>query len=313
VKSVAVVGGFGTASDWTSPLVTLQPDGAGGWSGSTTLAAGQYLYLFEVTGDDAASMPATYKRYAVDPRESAFAACPMASPSYSAKDPNPCSQLTVPQTAPAQPIAVGGTVTLDGAPAAGWLALIERDEASSHHYFADRATSGADGSFAFSLAPGRYRVQVLHPTYLSKNDLQRSAALGSESRRALSSTFALSAALTLGPAEVAYHDYPQLQPRDEDGGVPLPTTFDFTVVDGAMRARLAVYGGKQPEIGDPWYATAFGTATQATFDGGFNTAQATETSAASGERYFWGTEQLGPADAGVQWTRQSMVVPITFR
>ena len=318
VTAVSVVGGFGMAGDWKQPLVTLQPDGAGGFSGAAMLPSGEYLYLFEVTGDEAAATPASYKRYAVDPHIADFAACPMASPSFSMKQPNPCSRVTVPQLPPPSLHAVTGQVTVDGAPAAGWLTVFERDEKMSHHYFVDRATSKADGTFTVSLAPGTYRVQVLHPTFLSKTDAERAALLGTESRRVLSSTFVVSSSLQLSPAEVAYHDYDKLSPRDVDGGVPLPTTFSFTVVQGATKARLDIYGtgmaGKQPEIGDPWYATPLGTATSAPFDGGFNTMQAGEPQAVPGERYFWGTEQLNAvADGGTQWTRQSMVVPITFR
>jgi hypothetical protein len=42
--------------------------------------------------------------------------------------------------------------------------------------------------------------------------------------------------------------------------------------------------------------------------------QAGETTAAVGERYFWGIERKSAADAsGLSWTAQSLVVPITFQ
>jgi hypothetical protein len=314
VTAVAVIGGFGTATDWTQPLITLAPDGNGGFAGTAMLPAGQYLYLFKVTGDAAAGMPSTFSRNAVDPAQPDFAACPMASPSYSKIDVNPCSQVTVPQPPAAARYTVAGRVTLDGNPAPGWLAVLERDEPKSHHYFVDRSDAAADGSFSASLAAGTYRVQLLHPSYLSANDLTLSQTLGNQSRRVLSSTFTVGGEVTLSSAEVAYHDYAQLQPTDVDGGVAMPTLFSFTLVQGAVKARLAIYGGQQPEVGDPWYASTYGTATSDTFDGGFNTMQAAMPSAVPGDRYFWGTWQINDGvDGGVQWTRQSMVIPIHFR
>lgn len=318
VTAVSVVGGFGQATDWTQPLVTLQPDAAGGYSGSATLPAGQYLYLFEVTGDDAAATPATFKRYAIDPQDSDFAACPMQSPSFDKGAPNPCSRLTLPAAAPAASEQVSGTVTLAGAPVADWLVVLERDEPASHHFFADRVTTAADGSFSFAMAPGTYRVQVQTPSYLAKNDVEREAMLGNGSRRAISSAFAVTGTVTLAPAEVGYPGYAQLQPRDVDGGVALPTTFSFSLAPGASRARLTIYGtgmnGKTPEVGDPWFAGPLGTATTTAFDGTFNTMKATEKAALPGERYFWGTEQENDhPDGGVAWTRQSEVLSISFR
>ena len=57
-------------------------------------------------------------------------------------------------------------------------------------------------------------------------------------------------------------------------------------------------------------ATQTGTAT---FDGTFNTSKANETTAALGERYFWGVERKSATDAhGLSWTAQSLVMPITW-
>jgi hypothetical protein len=135
------------------------------------------------------------------------------------------------------------------------------------------------------------------------------------SRRVLSSPFTIAAGgVTLAAAEASYHGYGALGPTDVDGGVPLPTRFDFTIEAGAVKARLAVYGGAQPTVGDPWYASPYGTATSVSFDGGFNTMQAAQPSVTPGARYFFGTWQINDAlDGGVQWTRQSEVLPIHFR
>ena len=312
VRAVTVLGGFGSATDWTMPLLTLTADSSGVFTGTATLPDGQYLYLFEVTGDAAAAQPAAFKRYAIDPLEPDFAACPTASPTYDAKNPNPCSQLTVPQPAAAAAYHITGTVTYDGKAVGGYLVVVERDEAQSHHFFANRSHSVQDGTFDLEVAAGHYRMQVLHPTFLALTDAARDPAALLATRRALSSSFATTGAVALNPAEVAYHDYAQLSPQASDGGEALPTTFHFTVVAGALAARMAVYG-PGANIGDPWFASPYGIATSVVFDGGFNTAQATQTEVQPGTVYHWGTWQQAPIpDGGVEWTRESMVLPISF-
>jgi hypothetical protein len=49
------------------------------------------------------------------------------------------------------------------------------------------------------------------------------------------------------------------------------------------------------------------------FDGGFNTNKANEPAVRNGERYFWGIENAARSDAGLSWTGQSMVFPITWQ
>src|SRR5262249_43702596 len=67
VQSVDVIGAFGQANDWTAPLVTLANSG-GAFSGTASLAPGQYLYLFHVVGDAAAGTRAsTAQRFVIDP------------------------------------------------------------------------------------------------------------------------------------------------------------------------------------------------------------------------------------------------------
>ena len=51
-------------------------------------------------GDAADSKGDTASRYAIDPASAAFTPCPAESPTYNAKEPNPCGQLTMPQAAP---------------------------------------------------------------------------------------------------------------------------------------------------------------------------------------------------------------------
>jgi hypothetical protein len=314
VSAVSVYGGFGQSTDWTMPFLTLTAGTNGTFSGTSMLPAGQYLYVFKVVGDDAAgAMKTTFNRFAIDPTNPGYLACPMASPTYDPNNPNPCSQLTVPQpTAPAL-IHVTGTVVSAAAPIADYLVEIERNEMSSHHFFANRLTTTSNGTFDLMAAPGTYRLQVLCPTYYSETDLQRDppttlAAL----RRDISSSFTFdSTPIDTPNAEVAFTTYATFTPTVTG---TLPTSFTFGA--GTTPTHLEVYGtgmdGGNPTIGDPWYTSGTTMTGAATFDGGFNTAQATEKSVALGERYFWGVEEDIASDAGVSWTTQSMVFDITW-
>jgi hypothetical protein len=314
VQKVEVVGGFGLPSDWSknASFLTLADNGTGNFAGSASLPSSPgYLYLFRVTGDAAATDPKTFTRYAVDPSNAAFSACPSQSPTFSKTDVNPCSALVVPQASLApSPIHVKGSLTVDGNSATGWLVVLERDEPMSHHFFANRITVGADGAFDVAGSVGSYRLQALYPTYLSETDLQRDPANLSALRRAISGAFSLrSADLTVTAPDLAFHAYGQFAPAGDGGS--LPTVFSFE--DGAP-TRLDVYGGPGDggigEIGDPWYSSAPTLDGGTTFDGSFNTKQATQTAVVSGTRYLWGTEE--PFDASVMWTKQTMVLPISW-
>jgi hypothetical protein len=312
VTAVTVIGGFGQASDFsaTQPFATLKDDGTGTFTGSATLASGAYLYLFHVVGDSASSTPATYARYAVDPFASVDA-CPAQSPTYTAMSANPCSKLTVP-AAGASPTAfhVRGVVRVDGQPAGGYLVQLDRNETGSHHFFVNRVTTKNDGTFDVTASAGSYRLQVLHPTYLSSTDVTRDPISLQALRRAISSTFLLAADVTVSDPEVAFHEYAAFAPRDAG---TLPTHFVFAGDGGGVSERLTVYGGTANEIGDPWYASGVVTGGAADFDGGFDTKQAGLPSVKIGDRYFWGTETSVKVDGGVSWTGQTMVFPITWR
>ena len=316
VKSVAVVGGFGLLTDWNAaqPFVTLTKDNTGAFTGSAMLPAGDYLYVFHVIGDASAATPDTLARYSIDPGDSAIAPCPMASPTFNANDANPCSKLSVPQAAPAAAVHVRGSVKLDGQPVAGYLVLLERNEAMSHHFFVNRATTASDGTFDVVAAAGLYRLQVLHPTYLTETDATRDPIALQALRRAISSNIPIATTdlIVRGP-DVGFHDYPSFAPRDAG---TLPTRFTFGV-DGGPPTRLTIYGtannGTAPSIGDPWFASPLVTTGAIEFDGGFNTKQASETGVKNGERYFWGVENSERSDAGLSWTGQSMVFPITWQ
>jgi hypothetical protein len=316
--AVSVLGGFGTSTDWMSaqPFLTLTSDGMGGFSATAQLPDGQYPYVFQVTGDVAAAKPTTYARYVIDPTNPSYVACPAASPTYDKTNPNPCSQLTVPQSAPATLFHLTGTVNYQGAPKAGYLVLLEREEKGSHHFAANRTDSAADGTFDLVMAKGQYRVQVQYPNFISATDDQRDPVTLQAMRRSISSAVPITGPTSFDPVDVSYDSYAALAPTD--GGATLPTTFQYTVLSDAMGAHVAVYGpGK--DVGDPWYTTPFskadsGTTLTDTFDGGFNTPQAMQTQVEAGTAYWWGTFQLsGSTDGGVQWQGQSMVFPVTFQ
>jgi hypothetical protein len=312
VVDVEVVGGFGQASDWTQPLASLTKGAGGTFTGTATLPAGQYLYVFKVTGDDASAQKDKLVRYAIDPSVPAWAACPSTSPTYNKNEPNPCAEVSVPQGAPAATYHVTGSVTLAGAPAGSYLVEVEREEAQSHHFFANRMTTAADGTFDLAVAAGKWRLQVLHPTYYQQNDAQRDPMQNDALRRAISAAFDVAADVAVGVVEVKYDGYGAMQPRGDAGA--LPTSFTYTVLSDATGARLAVYGPGN-SIGDPWFASPVSTAATLDFDGGYNTKQAPADAGgvSSGKTYYWGTEQaLAHPEAGVAWTGQSMVYPVSW-
>jgi carboxypeptidase family protein len=311
ILSVDVLGAFGRSDDWTAPLVTLTASG-GTFTGTAQLPDGTYPYLFHVVGDAAAGAKAdTLERFAIDPASAAYVACPPESPTYNTKNANPCGRLAVPVAAPSL-FHLSGTVRLDGAAAAGYLVLVERQEPDSHHFFANRVTTGAAGTYDVAVAPGNYRIQVQHPTFESAVDEAIDPKTHPTLRRQISSAVAISTAdVAMSVAEMAFHDYAAMKPTPT---ATLPTTFAFGT---ELPAHLDVYGtanaGKGKEVGDPWFASAAVKTGTASFDGTFTTKQALETAAALGERYFWGVEQVHPADAnGVVWLGQSLVFPITW-
>lgn len=312
VRSVEVIGAFGLASDWTAPLVTLTESG-GTFTGSAQLSPGSHTYLFHIVGDDAAGAQATtLSRYAFDPASSGFMACPPESPSYSTQVANPCGVISASQGAAASS-HVRGRVVTDGAPVAGYLVLIEREEAASHHYFVDRSSTGVDGGYDFTVASGSFRIQVQHPEFESKTDAQLTPDTLGMVRRTISTSFAVAGDVAVSDAEMAFHDYASFAPRATG---KLPQAFTFGTAGGPA-TKLDIYGtakkGVGPEIGDPWFASPATQTGTATFDGTFNTSKANETTAALGERYFWGVERKSATDAhGLSWTAQSLVMPITW-
>jgi hypothetical protein len=313
VTSVEVIGAFNQSTDWTTPLVTLTAAG-GTFTGSVQLPPGQYAYLFHVVGDtDAGTADGpTFSRYALDPASATAVACPDASPTHSTNM-NPCSVADIPSL-PAAQVHVRGKVVEDGTPVAGYLVVLERDDATLHHFFVDRVTTTSDGSYDLHAAAGSYRIQVQHPQFESRSDAQLAPDALGVIRRSISSTVSVTANVTFSDTEVAFHDYALFAPVTT--GTALPTKFTFDANTGPA-TRLEIYGtgraGVSPEIGDPWFSSAETTSGTSTFDGAFHSTKTTETAVAPGERYFWGVERRSAPDAaGLIWTAQSLVVPVTW-
>jgi hypothetical protein len=309
-KTVEVIGAFGQLNDWTVPIASLTAGADGTFTGTTpALRPGSYTYLFKVTGDGSAPTPAVAKtvRYAMDPKDSAYEPCPAGSPTYHAGVANLCSVVA---SSTGSPTAhVRGKVVSNGEPIADYLVMIERSEVGGHHTFVNRTVAAKDGSYDLVVALGTYQVSVLHPTFYSLTDAQRTnpadlAAI----RRTMSSAIVLTADVDLGPVEVAYGDYAAMTPQ---GSTTLPTTFAVPTHDG-FKARAAVYGpGKT--VGDPWWTSDFVNTPTTEFDGGFDTKAAADAGIDAAAQYWWGTLRVYPkAKGGVSWTAQSMVLPIQW-
>jgi len=310
VTAVSVIGGFGLAGDWHEPLLALSRAPDGTFSGTARLAAGQYTYLFQTTGDAAAD-PATQKHLFIDPTLSAFMECPTGSPSASDKAKNPCSLLTVPQPSEAPTFHVRGSVAA-GAPLPNWLVQIDREEPKSHHFGVNRAVTGADGKYDFSVAAGSYRIQLFIPDYESKTDAERTPLSMPFVRRAISTPVVIAADVVLGAADVSFKDYSQMSPVN---GVAssLPVTLTFTLPAGGAKVHASIYAPRAL-ASDPWWNSPGSTQTSASFAGTFNTGMAAEPNAVPGELYYWGVFVDSPPSAsGLVWTRQSMLFPLPIK
>jgi len=240
VTSVTVIGKFGKSTDWDpkNPFLKLTKDAKGTWSGSAELPAGTYPYLFQAIGDDAAdpSKPPP-AQFVVDPLVTGTVACPAESPTYITAAPNPCSQRTLPETGAAPPVYhVKGVVRYDKKPVAGYFVELNRFEDGQHHFFENQMVTGADGAFDLATTTAKIRVQVVHPTFETKNDAERDPIALAAFRIMTSASFPVSADVDLATVDTSYHEYEKLAPT---GAAPaLPTTFHLSLVPGASAARI---------------------------------------------------------------------------
>ncbi|MFT3694093.1 MAG: carboxypeptidase-like regulatory domain-containing protein [Kofleriaceae bacterium] len=287
-------------------LATLTENG-GTWTTTAQLAPGHYTYLLHVTGDaDAGAHATDLERDVMDPFVSSVTTCSTDSPAYMENPMNPCASLTIPDTTTLTVHHVSGKAVVGADPAVGFLVLIERQESGGHHFFVNRITTGADGTYAFDVAEGQYRIQVQHPQYESKTDMDLDPKMLKLQRRDISTAFAVSADVAVSDADMAETSYGMFKPLNT---ATLPTTFSFPTVS----ARLEVYGPGM-RIGDPWFTSAKTTAGTMDFDGTFNTDKKKTDTVTPGTQYWWGIEASTPpvGSGGVTWTYQSMVFPMTW-
>ncbi len=307
VVSVDVLGGFGSAGDFTTPLVSLTAGSDGVFTGSAMLLPGTYPYIFEVIGDDSAGSAAgsAFPRFSVDSSVHEFEKCP-AGPTFTQNPLNPCSLITVPQGAPEATFHISGKVTDNGSGAATYLVVLQREETGSHHFFANRSTTTANGKYAFDAAPGEYNIEIQNPLFNADKDSQIDPDTTDTVRRDESTAFALGSDTALPDADVTFPSYASFAPRTTGA---LPQTFTFP---SGPPTKLDVYGPGN-EVGDPFFAaTAAVTDGSDSFAGTFNTTAAGSATLDGSDTYHWGIEYAAPGSGAIRWTVQSLTFPIKF-
>jgi hypothetical protein len=311
VTSVEVYGGFGQATDWTTPFLTLTNDGTGTFTGSASIADGSYPYLFRTSGSDD-NLVSGADHYFNDQENPNFEAAPAASPSKRSN-----SVVKVPQIA-APLVHLKGTVAYQGVPESCFSVdleageLVDGSKVVSEHGTANYTESAADGTFDFPVAAGApYMVVIRYPFLLSSADAGYPDPNTTPSVGTTRTTLAVGDAdTTLNPADIAYplSAYAAMSPTG--GTATLPVAFTFTVLPGSSGAQAAVIS-TDIAGNDPAYSSGYSTKTSITWSGAFNGMTG---SAKLGTKYYWGAWQqlTPPSDAGVTWTEESFLFPITF-
>jgi hypothetical protein len=310
VTSVDVFGGFGKATDWTTPFVSLTNDGTGTFTATTPLASGSYPYVFETHGS--ADNLVKDKHPFLDQYNPVFVPNPPGAP-----DQRSVSQITVPQVA--TPIVhIKGSVLFQGVPQACYSIDLEAGEnvvagkVISEHDTANFTESAPDGTFDFPVAVGApYGITVRFPFTLTA-DAGYPNPSATPSVGIARATLTPAADIVLDPIDIVYPlaDYAAMSPTG--GSATLPVTFTFTVIPGSSEAYISV---TSTDIAgnDPAYASPAGSATSATWDGLFPAPDGGSKEAGAGE-YYWGAwQRRDPAeDGGTQWTEESLLFPIKF-
>ena len=316
VTSVDVIGGFGQTGDWKTAFVTLTNDGAGTFTGAASLASGSYAYVFRVSGstDNLFHDPT----YLLDQEATEFTPAPPQSPIGRS-----LPVVTVPQsTTPPTLHHLRGKVVYDGQPQPCFSVAIDVGEmykdggggVLSEQSTANFAESDPDGTFDFPIASGPVTAIVRYPFLLSGADAgypavpSQVAAIGF----ARTGTNLASGDVSLDPVEVSYPaaDYGKLSPTPTGGTVPLPVTFDYSIVPGSSAANVAVIATNIAG-NDPAYWSAYGTATSQVFDGGLG---GTLGPVVPGQKYWWGTwQKRAESDAATTWSEESLLFPIVFQ
>ncbi|HTR49429.1 MAG TPA: hypothetical protein VMJ10_01905 [Kofleriaceae bacterium] len=301
VTSVEVYGGFGQATDWTQPFVTLTDDGSGTFTGGAALANGNYPYMFRVHGT--ADNLVRDGQYLNDQTNGSFVPPPAGAPVQRS-----VSQLVVPQPPPALHHLTGVVKYGDVAQPCFSVdlevgELRDGSMVVSEHYTANFAESAADGSFDFPIADGEVMAVVRYPFDLAGKqapypDPASTPALG----YARTTQQIAGADLALPALDVTYaeSDYSAMSPTGGTGS--LPQTFTLTVLPTAQTATIAVIATNIAG-NDPAYESKPSTMTSVSWDGTFGNGK----QAQAGTTYYWGTWQQGAT-----WNAESLLYPITF-
>jgi len=302
VTGVDVYGGFGQATDWTQPFVSLTDDGSGTFTGSATIANGDYPYLFRVHGT--ADNLVRDGQYLLDQTNASFVPAPAQAPVMRS-----VSQLVVPQPTTTALHHFTGHVMYGAIAQPCFSVALEVGELRdgsmvvSEHYTANFAESAADGSFDFAVADGEVMAIVRYPFELAGMqapypDPASTPALG----YARTTQQIAGADLALPALDVTYAetDYSAMSPTGGAGS--LPQTFTLGVLPTAQTASVAVIATNIAG-NDPAYESKPSTMTSVPWDGTFGNGKQAQT----GTTYYWGTWQQGAT-----WNTESLLFPITF-
>jgi hypothetical protein len=311
---VEVYGGFGQATDWTDPFLTLKNDGSGTFTGTTAVANGSYPYLYRVHGDDDGIIRPT--QYMLDQSNAHFLPSPPGSPSYAAgsKAPRSVSELIVPQAS--QPVTtLKGIVMFAGQAQSCFSVDLEAGEvteggvAKQEHNTANITESASDGTFSFPVTSAPYQVVVRYPFTLAAGDAGYPDPSTTPSMGyARIMVTASGATTTLDPIDTYYPDYAKMAPTS--GTATLPVTFTITLIPGSEAAWVAVIS-TDIAGNDPAYASKASSSTSVMWDGTLGGKAGMVT---SGETYYWGAwqEKAPLEDGGPTWNEESLLFPIVF-
>jgi hypothetical protein len=302
VTSVSVLGGFGQATDWTTPLTSLTEQGNGTWSATVPLANGSYPYIFQVKGGADGVIGAT-GTYAIDQLNPSFVPQPAKSP-Y----PRSNSQLTVPQVA-ATIYHLTGAVQLNAEAQPCFIAVIDvgellnGDMVLSEHGTANYVEVGADGTFDVPMANGPAELNIKYPFGLSTTYPNPMTTPATGNVRAEATIAGADMALATTDVTYATSAYAAMTPPPSSTEAE-PVAFSWTLISGAASSYMSITA-TDIAGNDPAYTSGSGgSATTNSWDGKMNNGDM----AVSGTTYYWATWQK----KGI-WNSESLEFAITYQ
>jgi hypothetical protein len=308
VTSVDVYGGFGQATDWTQPFVSLTNDGSGTYTGTATVANGSYPYVFRVHG--------TYDnlvrdgQYLLDQANPSYVPAPALAPGGGGTIPRAVSQVTVPQSTTIAVHHFTGHVMYGAIAQPCFPINLEVGELRNgskvvaEHNTANYVESGTDGSFDFDVADGEVIAIVRYPFFLSGLQAPYPDPTNTPSLGYARTTQQIAGAdLALDTLDITYSetDYSAMSPTSGTGS--LPVTFTLSVLPTAQTATIAVITTNVAG-NDPAYESTPSTNTSVPWTGSLGGNK----QAVTGTTYYWGTWQQGAT-----WNAESLLFPITLQ